>query len=150
MTTEYDSREALDLLSRAADELNPDRNLREDAGTRLLEQFQEQLNGEAGFVTERDIRTGGVWLALPGVGKVKVAHISNGDFKIYSSESGPAADLRFVYNALEKRLEALDRDEYTRPLPGQPDQRRSALAVLVESAIEGLRPADSLPASDTQ
>jgi hypothetical protein len=137
----YDAEEAIALMAQTAEDLAPDIFGHEKAALALVERL-EGLDGEAGFSTKREGPTA-CWLLLRGrdgqvLGAAKVWQHDHGKITV-QSRGGRAVEVTLKYNRLTMQLEGEQLDTFYVPSPGQAPRRRSALAVVVEQALELIR-----------
>jgi hypothetical protein len=132
----YDDAEALDLLSRLADKHAPDLSARGEAVERLLDALVN-VNGRVKRV--RFIRSPGASAVRVVVNNlaVEVVHDGYGGVEVYD-RAGSKETVPLVYNATKAILESENLDTFRTPKPGEPVQRRSALAEVLEVALRVL------------
>lgn len=143
MPAEYDCREARELLGRAAGELARNSMVREAAARACLAAFArlvKDLDPEGDTLYTRSLTS-----SVLEFGRVHTTHCVSLAPRDYGfalrTNAGRESKIRLSYNLSSGLLESQDDDAFFAPTPGTPRNKRSALAVLAQAAIEAVTPA---------
>jgi hypothetical protein len=132
----YDVDEARELLTRFADEVQPDVNAREAAARALLKALLG-LNDHAR--TAWLVGNDSIQVVKPHVGRATVTVDAGTDYTVLVlPERGDPVSVAVQFNPVTRQFESTKDDPRPRPA-GEAPRRRSAVAEVVETVLTTLR-----------
>jgi hypothetical protein len=133
----HSAEEALVLLARFAEERSPDEQGRALAVERLFADLLA-LNGRTRVTIRKDDLNGGVWISIQRR-SVKVSTDGNGSVYVAVRDGAEFKEVSLAFNVLSGHLESPHEDTFRGREPGTASRRRSALAEVVEAALEVMK-----------
>lgn len=136
----YDAAEALAMIHEFTEEHDPDTEGRHKAAVQLLDDLAALADKVRLRVTRGE--HGHVVLSSPGGRQIALVAVTrDGDVLVGGRwMRGETKEVPLQFNPVSGLLESKQDDKYRTPAPGAPRAKRSALAEVVEVAMEFLRP----------